>query len=68
MIALLIFIALPALLITASFFIRPCTEHPSDPLGATHAANGLFGRRPDLDEPETPIVPEEDQPRPFKLD
>ena len=67
MIALLLFVVLPVVLIVTSFFMRPLVRGGRDPLGAGLVAGGLFGRRPDLGGPEEPVVPEDDEARPFRL-
>jgi hypothetical protein len=67
--AVLIFIVLPIVLIALSFRVRPLRRDDdthSDVLGAGLAARGLFG---DAGlKPDPKVVPEENEPTPFKLD
>jgi hypothetical protein len=68
MIAFLIFIALPVLLIVASFFIKPLVrreDRPSDVFGAGLFSKGAFGGTP---EPERAQGKEETEPVRFRLE
>ncbi|MFC4452613.1 hypothetical protein [Deinococcus sonorensis] len=65
MIPWLLFVVLPIVLIVLSFRIRPAGA-TADPLGAGLAARGLFGGH-DL-HPDERTVPEDDAPRPFRLE
>lgn len=67
--AVLIFIVLPIVLLVTAWRIKPVKRDDdvhSDVLGAGLAARGLFGAHGLKSDPK--VVPEESEPKPFKLD